>query len=461
MKFSRVCGWWRLTFMALILSCGSCDGESSDNDDSESDDSSVSFPDLTSDSQVGPGGGLKVVAIAQDESALGGNFYGMVDEAGELSLTGFEADTEETTFQAEVDAELQIERVDINDTGIDFSYDETTFDFSVQRGDAVLYSGFNVPRPTAADDELADRQIRVVQPVDVQDCRDALIATVATRAEQKLSGADTATADANFISCLQDMPEIRRMAATVCATKLLLVPALEKQLARCPDQPHPAVCTARTAPALQAAKFFRRQLVRLTLEVIQQIRLTGEICTVSASLAENLLINGSFEEGPDSSLFQSLAGQTTPDYLPLDPGDMSLPGWVVTRAQIDIVEQGYTPADGIRCVDLNGTPGAGGVAQTFSTVVGQQYLVSFALSGNAQTSPATKQIGVEVAGLSLEFSTDPLAANPIVEYVTHAFSFTALAKETTLEIYSLDDPSFTGPVVDDVMVIPIPESAPE
>ena len=37
----------------------------------------------------------------------------------------------------------------------------------------------------------------------------------------------------------------------------------------------------------------------------------------------NLLVNGSFEEGPDAG-----------DFLPLDPGATDIKGWAVTRAQI-------------------------------------------------------------------------------------------------------------------------------
>src|SRR5438034_1124835 len=40
----------------------------------------------------------------------------------------------------------------------------------------------------------------------------------------------------------------------------------------------------------------------------------------------NLLVNGSFEEGPAIT-----------DFLPLDPGSEAIKGWVVTRGQIDLV----------------------------------------------------------------------------------------------------------------------------
>ena len=88
----------------------------------------------------------------------------------------------------------------------------------------------------------------------------------------------------------------------------------------------------------------------------------------------NLITNGSFEIGPD------------PDpYLPLDPGSTAITGWTITRDQIDYVAY-WVDADGERSLDLNGSLGVGGIAQTFSTIAGQQYLVSFALAGNTYIS---------------------------------------------------------------------------
>jgi len=63
----------------------------------------------------------------------------------------------------------------------------------------------------------------------------------------------------------------------------------------------------------------------------------------------NLITNGSFEIGPD------------PDpYLPLDPGSTAITGWTVTRDQIDYVAY-WVDADGERSLDLNGSPGVGGI----------------------------------------------------------------------------------------------------
>src|SRR5262249_24519791 len=87
----------------------------------------------------------------------------------------------------------------------------------------------------------------------------------------------------------------------------------------------------------------------------------------------NLLVNGSFEEGPDPGAF-----------LPVNKDSTDIKGWTVTRGQIDYIGSFWPAADGKRSLDLHGSPGFGGVSQTFPTVKGQKYRVTFALAGNPE-----------------------------------------------------------------------------
>src|SRR5688572_33418771 len=87
--------------------------------------------------------------------------------------------------------------------------------------------------------------------------------------------------------------------------------------------------------------------------------------------SKNLLVNGSFEEGPDAG-----------DFLPLEPGSTDIKGWTVTRAQVDYIGGHWKSADGNRSLDLHGSPGLGGVKQTFATVKGRKYKVTFAVAAN-------------------------------------------------------------------------------
>ncbi|MBC1197743.1 choice-of-anchor C family protein, partial [Microcystis aeruginosa BLCCF158] len=159
----------------------------------------------------------------------------------------------------------------------------------------------------------------------------------------------------------------------------------------------------------------------------------------------NLITNGSFEIGPDPS-----------GYLPLNPGSTAITGWTVTRDQIDYTAY-WVDADGDRSLDLNGSPGVGGIAQTFSTIAGQQYLVSFALAGNTYSGTPIRQLGVSAAGQSEVFSFDTTGfSDDNMGWVNKTWVFTATASTTTLEFYSLSiepENAAFGPALDNVSVI--------
>lgn len=86
--------------------------------------------------------------------------------------------------------------------------------------------------------------------------------------------------------------------------------------------------------------------------------------------------NGSFEIGP-------APGAT---FITLGAGDTSITGWEVTGAGIDYIGGLWQPADGNRSLDLSATA-AGGIQQTFDTVAGHNYQVTFSLAGNPSTPP--------------------------------------------------------------------------
>ena len=104
----------------------------------------------------------------------------------------------------------------------------------------------------------------------------------------------------------------------------------------------------------------------------------GETLEVT-STSTNLLQNGSFELGPDPGF-----------YLPLNPGDTSINNWAVISSSvpggggggIDYYGTGWVSSDGSRSLDLNGTPGVGGIYQDFTTKPGLKYVVSFDMAGH-------------------------------------------------------------------------------
>jgi hypothetical protein len=99
----------------------------------------------------------------------------------------------------------------------------------------------------------------------------------------------------------------------------------------------------------------------------------------------------------------------------------------------------------------------GGIAQTFSTIAGQQYLVSFALAGNTYSGTPIRQLGVSAAGQSEVFSFDTTGfSDDNMGWVNKTWVFTATASTTTLEFYSLSiepENAAFGPALDNVSVI--------
>ncbi|MBR8827640.1 MAG: choice-of-anchor C family protein [Gomphosphaeria aponina SAG 52.96 = DSM 107014] len=165
----------------------------------------------------------------------------------------------------------------------------------------------------------------------------------------------------------------------------------------------------------------------------------------------NLIKNGSFEIGTDPNNYPG-------SILPLNPGATDIQNWVVTREQIDYKGDVWQAADGNRSLDLNGSPGIGGIAQTFNTIPGAKYQVTFALAGNPFDAPAIKKMQVEAAGRSVTFSFDTTGkSNSNMGWEQKSWEFTATLPQTTLEFFSVtvdDDPlKSVGPALDNVKVI--------
>lgn len=163
--------------------------------------------------------------------------------------------------------------------------------------------------------------------------------------------------------------------------------------------------------------------------------------------SESLIVNGSFELGPGG-------GWT---YWPLNPGSTAMPGWIVTRGGIDIV-QIWQHHHGGRSLDLDGTPGRGGVTQSFSTIPGAIYRVQFSMAGNPEGSPTVKTMGVSAGNQATQFTFDVTGKSfQNMGWEAKMWNFTAVDSTSTLEFFSLD-PSIGlyGPALDRVSVHRIP-----
>jgi choice-of-anchor C domain-containing protein len=161
----------------------------------------------------------------------------------------------------------------------------------------------------------------------------------------------------------------------------------------------------------------------------------------------NLLVNGSFEQGPHIDQF-----------VALDPGSTAVRGWKVTRGQI--IWQGTLckAQDGGRSLDLHGEHGHGGIEQSFKTTIGQRYRVTFAMAGNPDGSVPVKRLAVRAAGKKQEFAFDTTGRkSDNMGWVEYAWAFDAVTEQTTVEFHTVmaADPC-CGPALDNVRVWPVP-----
>ena len=135
----------------------------------------------------------------------------------------------------------------------------------------------------------------------------------------------------------------------------------------------------------------------------------------------NLLVNGSFELGPDVQ------------DVPLGPGSTAIPGWTVTREPIDCITNALRAAEGKRCLDIHGSPGVGGIRQSFLTTKGQRYRVTFAMAGSipggSTGNREIKSLGVSAAGMKGEFSFDMTGKSPDnMGWTTKTWEFVAVER---------------------------------
>jgi choice-of-anchor C domain-containing protein len=157
-------------------------------------------------------------------------------------------------------------------------------------------------------------------------------------------------------------------------------------------------------------------------------------------MAANLIVNGSFELGPEPD--QSMA---------MPPGSTAIQGWTVVGAAVDYVGGQWAAREGMRSLALNGTaPGA--IAQSFQTLAGQPYTVKFFMAGDAFSNPILKRMRVAAAGQSQDYEFNAEHAWPWdMGWAEKVFQFTASGGTTTLQFTSLDAGD-TGPAIDSVVV---------
>jgi choice-of-anchor C domain-containing protein len=128
--------------------------------------------------------------------------------------------------------------------------------------------------------------------------------------------------------------------------------------------------------------------------------------------------------------------------------------WRVTSGSVDLIGAGFwQAAEGDQSVDLNGQ-GPGAVTQTFTTVPGATYTVTYSLAGNPGATPVVKTGQVLIDGQDFQdFSFDTTGkTNTNLGYVTRQFTFVANNPSTTVTFISTTSDSARGPVLDNVQI---------
>lgn len=176
------------------------------------------------------------------------------------------------------------------------------------------------------------------------------------------------------------------------------------------------------------------------------------IAVAAARAQGNLLTNGSFELPTSNGNNEIISG-----------GDStSLTGWTTVLSGVErfsptIYGVGSAP-DGQLVVDICPfTFTGGGIQQTFSTVVGQQYTLSFlAGTSNAFGRTGDAIVDVFVGNVSQSFTLQNFQATTV--YNTYTVPFTATTALTTLTFQNTQDANTHFAFIDRVV---IPTAAPE
>ena len=154
--------------------------------------------------------------------------------------------------------------------------------------------------------------------------------------------------------------------------------------------------------------------------------------------------NGSFEIG-------TLAN--TGNFDILGAGSTAITGWTVVGDGVDYIES-WVASNGIRSIDMLSCGISAGVQQTFDTVPGSTYKVTFDLAGNPDGG--VKTLSVTAGSASANYTFDTTGANATnMNWVTRSLSFTANSTSSTLTMLGGvlgGGGSCAGSVIDNVTV---------
>ncbi len=143
----------------------------------------------------------------------------------------------------------------------------------------------------------------------------------------------------------------------------------------------------------------------------------------------------------------------------------TLPGWTVYTGNVDweagLACGGWAPSEGGHSLDLVGQGfGYGGIQQTFDTVPGTTYQVSFDLAGNYGAGPVIKPLRVTVGSVVQDYTFDTTGRTATaMGWTTKSFTFVADSASATISFLSDVSPSGgtlnAGAALDNVRIAPL------
>jgi hypothetical protein len=208
-------------------------------------------------------------------------------------------------------------------------------------------------------------------------------------------------------------------------------------------------------PANQSVPFLESRAVK-KLNAVAGLAIALTIGVAAQAQAAELLTNGGFENIGAGATPESWGGLT---YYPdgTHPGNVALPGWTVESGSVDLTQTTslWGPADtGTYSLDINGWD-AGVISQTFNTLAGRTYTVSYAYSRNAAGAPDPAIATLAVGGVTqtiTAFNDQSLFGTPYnMRWQTGGFSFVGTGSPTTIRLSAVT-PGNGGVFFDSVSV---------
>ncbi len=143
--------------------------------------------------------------------------------------------------------------------------------------------------------------------------------------------------------------------------------------------------------------------------------------------------NGSFEIG----------GVAPCNTFNVPVGSTLITGWTISAGNIDWLGSppscGWQPSQGAASLDLvgSGAGGIGGIQQTFDTIPGTAYVLSFDLAGNYGAPPVIKPLAVTINGVTSNFTFDTTGRSlNAMGWATQTINFTAAGTSSTVNFVS-------------------------